>query len=170
YPHPELIRVAPAPVLSGLQRADDLVPARMRVRGRVLVRRAVAAADVAALQADAQVQPLAAHAQAVLAAVGRFRQLGDLDRVYVGAGGHQRAVLSKGSQTWKTVPSGPESKETVPRWRSSMMRRQVSRPRPVPLPTPLVVKNGSKMWSRFSAGAPGPSSPVSPLTPSAGRV
>ena len=46
-----------------------------RVRGRVLVGRVVAAADVAALEADAQVQPLAAVAQAVLAAGDRLGQL-----------------------------------------------------------------------------------------------
>src|SRR4051794_15538005 len=146
------------------------MPAAVRVRGRVLVRRAVAAAHVAALEADAQVQPLAALAQAVLAAVGRLRQLGDLDRVQVRAGGHQRAVSSKGSQTWKTVPSGPLSKEIEPRWRSSMMRRQVSRPSPLPLPTALVVKNGSKMWSRLPSGIPGPSSPTSTFAQSPSRL
>ena len=42
---------------------------------RVPVRRVVAAADVAALEADAQVQPEAAGRQAVLAAVDRLGQL-----------------------------------------------------------------------------------------------
>src|SRR4051794_37072046 len=169
-PHAELVGEAPAPVLARLQRADDRVLGLSRVPARVLARRAVAAADVAAFQADAQVQPLAALAQAVLAAVGRLRQLGDLDRIQVCAGGHQRAVSSKGSQTWKTVPSGPLSKEIEPRWRSSMMRRQVSRPRPVPAPTSLVVKNGSKILSRFSSGMPGPSSPMSTFTQSPSRL
>ena len=35
-------------------------------------------------------------------------------------------------------------------------RRTMSRPRPVPFPTGLVVKNGSKRRSRISAGMPGP--------------
>ncbi len=47
----------------------------------------VAAADVPALQADAQVQPDAALAQAVLAAVDGGGQLGHGDGVQVGAGG-----------------------------------------------------------------------------------
>ncbi len=61
--------------------------AAARVCAGVLARGVVAAADVAALQADAQVQPDAAVAQAVLAAVDRGRQLGDLDRVQMGAAG-----------------------------------------------------------------------------------
>ena len=48
---------------------------RRGVRGRVPVRRVVAAADVAALEADAQMQPEAARREAVLAAVDRLGQL-----------------------------------------------------------------------------------------------
>ena len=63
-------------------------------------------------------------------------------------GGHAlRAVCSIGSQTWNVVPCGPESKLSDPRWRSSTIRRAVSRPRPVPWPTSFVVKNGSKTCS-----------------------
>ena len=39
-------------------------------------------------------------------------------------------------------------------------RRTMSRPRPVPLPTGLVVKNGSKIRSRCSGGMPGPLSTI----------
>src|SRR5215212_5197413 len=95
--------------------------------------RVVAAADVAAVQADAQVQPLAASAQAVLAAGHLGGQLGDRDRVRMGAG--QRTVPSMGSHTWKVVPPGPVSKPSVPLWCSSTILRAVSRPRPVPRPT-----------------------------------
>src|SRR3954451_5342551 len=56
------------------------------MRGRVAARRAVAAADVAARQADAQVQPLAAATKAVLAAVHLGRELAHLDLVEMGAG------------------------------------------------------------------------------------
>jgi len=55
------------------------------VRGRVAVGGVVAAADVAALQADAQVQPLAAAGEAVLAAGDGLGQLGDQDLVEVAA-------------------------------------------------------------------------------------
>ena len=59
-PHPDLVLEAPAPVLAGLERADDRVARRARVSGGVLVRRVVAAADVTAAEADPQVQPDAA--------------------------------------------------------------------------------------------------------------
>ena len=64
-----------------------------------------------------------------------------------------------GRGTW----SGPGSESSVsePSWRSTTMRRAVARPRPVPCPTSLVVKNGSKTRSRTSGGIPGPSSVIS---------
>ena len=55
------------------------------VRGRVAVRGVVAAADVTAGEADPQVQPLAAVAQAVLAAVDGRGELAQLDLVEVSA-------------------------------------------------------------------------------------
>jgi len=79
-----LVHVAPAPVFAWLERADQRVAARVMMGGRVAVGRVVAAADMAALQADAQVQPHASRAQAVLAAGGGLRQLGERDRVEVG--------------------------------------------------------------------------------------
>ena len=48
-----------------------------------------------------------------------------------------------------------------PSCRSTTIRRAMSRPRPVPLPTSLVVKNGSNARARTSAGRPGPVSPIS---------
>ena len=51
------------------------------VRAGVPLWRGVAAADVAALQADAQMQPLRAGGEAVLAALHLVGQLGDLDLV-----------------------------------------------------------------------------------------
>lgn len=56
-----------------------------RVRAGMTIGRAVAAADPAALQADAQVQPGIASGQAVLAAGHRVGQLRDPDMVEVGA-------------------------------------------------------------------------------------
>src|SRR5690242_3487833 len=58
------------PVLSALHRRDDRMGALARVLGRVAVGRRVAAADLAAAATDAQVQPMAADRQTVLAAVG----------------------------------------------------------------------------------------------------
>ena len=71
----DLVDVAPAPVLAGLERADDRVRRGVVVRSRVAVGRVVAAADVAAGEADPEVQPLAAVAQAILAAVDGRREL-----------------------------------------------------------------------------------------------
>lgn len=52
----------------------------------VAVRGVVAAPDMAALEADAQVEPLPADPQAVLAPCDLRRQLVELDSVEVGAG------------------------------------------------------------------------------------
>ena len=50
------------------------------------------------------------------------------------------------------------------------MRRAMSRPRPVPSPMSLVVKNGSKMRPATSAGMPGPSSMTRTTTVSPARA
>src|SRR6185436_3242859 len=104
------------------------------VGGGVLVRGVVAAADVAAAQADPVVEPDAAAGEAVLAAGHLVGQLGDLDLVQVAAARAHRGVSSLlvssarasggaapviGSQTWKVVPSGLVSKLIEPSWRSS---------------------------------------------------
>ncbi len=47
---------------------------------------------------------------------------------------------------------------------STMMRREMSRPRPVPTPTSLVVKNGSKARACRCSGIPGPVSAISTTT------
>src|SRR5262249_47369907 len=67
------IDVAPAPVLAGLEAADDRMMRRVEVFCGVLVRRIVTAADVAAGQAEAQMNPVCADLQALLTAVGRAR-------------------------------------------------------------------------------------------------
>src|ERR1700712_5287295 len=110
-------------------------------------------------------EPDAAGGEAVLAARDLRGELGDLDAVQVRAAGGAHGVASSvvgevscvgtavptsGSHTWNVVPSGPVSKFRLPLWRSSMIRRTVSRPRPVPRPTPLVVKNGSRTRRRTS--------------------
>ena len=59
--------------------------AAVSVRAGMAARRVVTAADLAAHQADAQVQPCAPFPQAVLAALDRRRQLGDGDLVQMRA-------------------------------------------------------------------------------------
>ena len=68
--------------------------------------------------------------------------------------GDDRDAHPIGSRTSKRVSPGEEISRTWPRWFSTM-RRTMSRPRPVPLPTSFVVKKGSKsrLWS--SAGRRG---------------
>src|SRR6185295_5813383 len=68
--HADLVHIAPAPALARLERGDDRVLGRVEVLRGVLVLRVVAAADVAAGAAKAQVQPAIAHLQAFLAAPG----------------------------------------------------------------------------------------------------
>src|SRR3954464_15946900 len=60
--------------------------------GRVAVRRVVAAADMAARQADAKVEPLAAGAETVLTAVHLGRELEDGDLVEMSAAGTHRTA------------------------------------------------------------------------------
>ena len=65
----DLIDIAPTPVLARLKRSDDRVTGAPEMSGGVLVRRAVAAAHVAANHAESEVNPRSASPQAVLAAV-----------------------------------------------------------------------------------------------------
>src|SRR6266851_8184027 len=74
----DLVGVAPTPVFARLESPDDRMSGLVEMRGGVLVRRAVAAADMTTLHAEPKVHPRAAHAQAVLAAVGAGRDLVDL--------------------------------------------------------------------------------------------
>src|SRR5450755_2644690 len=90
-----LINVAPPPVFARFERLDDRVPGLLVVRGGVLVRRGITAANVAAVEAEPQVHPGGAVREAFLAAVGS----GWLDRVkafYVRASGHP-AILALGA-------------------------------------------------------------------------
>src|SRR5699024_10687834 len=76
YAEHQSVRIAPPPVLPGLERPHQrMVRMLVEVPGRVLVRGAVAAADVPADHADAQVHPGPAGGQTVLAAVRRRRYL-----------------------------------------------------------------------------------------------
>jgi hypothetical protein len=82
---PHLVDVAPAPVFARLERTDDRMLRRLCVRSRVAVRRVIASADVTASKTDAQVQPLAADAQEILAALDRGRHVSNQDLIKMGA-------------------------------------------------------------------------------------
>jgi hypothetical protein len=66
----DVVDVAIDPVLVGLEGLNDGVQSRVEVLGCVLVRRAVAAADVAAGQAEPEMDPAGSHREAFLAALG----------------------------------------------------------------------------------------------------
>jgi hypothetical protein len=77
----DVVDVAVAPVLARLGGADDGVADIGGVRGGVLARRVVAAADVPARVAHAQVDPPTVACAALLAASDAFGQLRELDAV-----------------------------------------------------------------------------------------
>ena len=62
--------------------------AALGVGGGVPVGRVVAAADLAALEADPEMKPLAARGEAVLAALDGVGQFSDQNVVEMSAGGH----------------------------------------------------------------------------------
>jgi hypothetical protein len=71
YEH--VVYIAPAPVLSRLERPDYRVAACVEVLGSVFIGRCVATAYVPASQALSQMNPRIAHLQALLAALGGRR-------------------------------------------------------------------------------------------------
>jgi hypothetical protein len=66
----EIVDETPAPVFAGFEGAHDGVLGAVEVFGGVLVFGGVAAADVAALHAEAEMHPGVAHFQALFAAFG----------------------------------------------------------------------------------------------------
>src|SRR6266571_1969528 len=74
----DLIDVAPAPALPGLGRLHDRVAGRLEMLGRVPALRGIAAADVPAGEAHAQLYPGIARLDAALAAFRRGFHLPDL--------------------------------------------------------------------------------------------
>jgi hypothetical protein len=70
-----LVDVAPAPVFSRLEGLDNRVVGRVEMLRRVLVLRGVAASDMPANQALAQVNPAIASFQTVLTAIRARRDL-----------------------------------------------------------------------------------------------
>jgi SNF family Na+-dependent transporter len=63
-----LVDIAPAPVFSGFERLNNRMMNLVKVFSRVLVLRAVATSDVAAAEAEAQMNPGVAHFKAFFTA------------------------------------------------------------------------------------------------------
>ena len=78
---PELIRIAPEPLLTGFERADERMLRGAEVFGRVPTRRIIAAADVSAGLAHPKVDPGAASFQALHTAVATWGYIADLVQV-----------------------------------------------------------------------------------------
>jgi len=92
-PNLPLMQVAPHPILARLHRLDHRMLLRMRMLRRVPVLRRIAATHVAALNAQAQVNPGIAGLQAVFTAAQsvRLRDVGG--NVVAGFDGHEATPL-----------------------------------------------------------------------------
>lgn len=99
----EVVDVAVVPVLTGLVGLDQRMVRLPDVRSGVPIRRRVAAADVSALGAPAEVDPTGAHEQAFDAPVAARRDR--LDVVEMGA--VVRHALSLASASSRAVVAGP---------------------------------------------------------------
>jgi len=84
----QVVDVAPAPSLTGLERLHDRVLSAVEVLGGVFVFRRVAATHMAALQAQPQVHPAVTHLQALFAALGVRSDLLDLVEMLAGLHGY----------------------------------------------------------------------------------
>jgi len=74
----DLIDITPAPIFTGLEGLDNGMAARMEMFGSVLVFRRVAAANMPANKAFAQVYPRVTNFQAILAAISTGCDIPDL--------------------------------------------------------------------------------------------
>ena len=113
-PEHQLVLVAPAPLLARLGRADDRMPALGVVRGRVAAGRVVAAADVAAGLAHAQVHPLRRRSPGTPRSRRRVGKLQDLDAVEVTTGGHPGMVAARVRRRARAAPARPHAASTRP--------------------------------------------------------
>ena len=98
-PHGQLILEAPAPLLPGLERADQRVRGCGCMGGGVFGGGVVAASDMPAGKADPQMQPDAPFAQTVLATVDLLGKLGDGDRLEMCADLHGLMTITPGGFT-----------------------------------------------------------------------
>src|SRR5262245_49006854 len=130
--------VAEEPVLSRLKAADDRMAGSLRVRGRVLRRRGVATADVAALRAPPQVDPPAGSV--AFDAAGTARRNRWLDAGYCGhvpcplaasaamswTGSFPESAAVTGSQTRNLVSPGTDSTFRSPWCLVTTIRHEIS--------------------------------------------
>jgi diketogulonate reductase-like aldo/keto reductase len=77
----DLVGVAPAPVFARLERLHDRMGSVLEVFGRVTIRGAVAASDMATRQAQTQMHPSGADLKAILASLGAGLYFVDLIQV-----------------------------------------------------------------------------------------
>src|SRR5215204_1072616 len=106
-----LVDHAPGPLLAGLDGAQHRMRRFARVRAGVTIRRGVAAADLAALLAHAEMHPAVAGLQALLAAGDVLRRVHEVDVVLVGAARHGPDATRP-----LDVPRAPELACAVARW------------------------------------------------------
>ena len=76
-----VINIAPDPILAGLERLDNRMLGGVEMFGGMFVNRIVATAHMAADQADAQMNPPAAHLQTLFTAHRTGRDLTNLIKV-----------------------------------------------------------------------------------------
>src|SRR3954452_14292079 len=123
----DLVDVAPAPVLTRLEGADDRVIGAVEMLGGVLVLGVVATADVAADHAQSQMDPGIADGEAFLAPL-RCTRRDLLDLIEMGAGTAHRVTPFSGRVP---IASRPSVGAPTPRQRTGNLRdRRVGWPVP----------------------------------------
>ena len=119
----QLIHVAPAPLLTRLHRTDDRMIAGTVVGCGMTPWRVIAATDVAACLAHAQMHPMPTGGQALLTARYLLGRVEDLNRVEMSANGHRPIV----TQTGASSELGAD-RQTQPAHRALPCRMNPSRP------------------------------------------
>src|SRR5215831_3790488 len=147
------VHKAPHPIFAGFDGLHQRMGGRVKVFCRVAILRRIAAAHVAADQAEAKVDPAIAHAKALFAAVGVGLYVVNL--IQVRASRHNYSLGCIGRSTSNMVRPGSDSNRMSPRCRITI-RCAMSSPSPVPWPTSFVVKNCSKTRGCKVFGIPGP--------------
>src|SRR3982751_4124822 len=110
--HEHLVHVAPDPVLPRLDRLDQRMALRVEVLRRMAVLRRVAAAHVAAGQAEPEMDPGVAHLQALLAAAGVRFDVVDLIQMGTRDCRHRSPSSSLAAREWDR--RGSEYNEPLP--------------------------------------------------------
>src|SRR5450432_4646841 len=116
-----LVDIAPASALRRIVTLDDRVPGGVEMSGRVLVRRIVAAADMAAAAANPQMQPHAAALEAFLATECARRDVADASYVRAALGHARLTPLWCRRKSYRRrrshMSAHPPRWPFLPRWR-----------------------------------------------------